>query len=76
MTETGKMRAWAGETGKWTGRAEGLMERCRRTGRQKEILQVFRIPVLCSRFQRFAPCCCDPCVFPRLTRLFLVFFAI
>lgn len=76
MTETGKIWAWAGETGKWTGRAEELMERCRRTRRQKEILQVFRIPVLCSRFQRFAPCCCDPCVFPRLTRLFLVFFAI
>lgn len=32
--------------------------------------KVFKIPVLCSMFQRFAPYCYDPCVFPRLTGLF------
>lgn len=46
-TERGKIRGGSKgrveETGKWTGRAEELMERCRRTSRQKKILQVFKI---------------------------------
>lgn len=46
-TERGEIRGGSkggvGETGKWTGRAEVLMERCRRTSRQKKILQVFKI---------------------------------
>lgn len=47
MTVRGKIRGGSkggvGETGKWTGRAEELMERCGRTSGQKKILQVFRI---------------------------------
>lgn len=41
MTERGGSKGGAGESGKWTGKADELMERCR-TSRQM-ILQVLKI---------------------------------